>query len=176
MANKKDPHRPPHLLRDETYYFITSRTLDGPRYINSPEKKKMLIEIINKALKKCNFSCQNWVVLDNHYQLIIYVKESKNLGDFIKSINGASARMVNKIDKVKGRKIWYQYWDKCLEGESDFWTHVNYNHYNPVKHGYVNKMEDYEFSSYREYLKRYGKEFMDEYFEIYPVRLVGFDD
>jgi putative transposase len=32
----------------------------------------------------------------------------------------------------------------------------NYIHYNPVKHGYVQNPEDWEFSSYRFYLREGG--------------------
>ena len=66
-------------------------------------------------------------------------------------------------------KRWYQYWDECIEDEKGFWMRVNYIHQNPVKHDYVKKMEDYEFSSYKQYLLKYGKDWMLSCFREYPI-------
>ena len=40
------------------------------------------------------------------------------------------------------RAIWQsRYWEHLIRDEYDYETHVNYIHYNPVKHGYVKKGE-----------------------------------
>ena len=56
-----------------------------------------------------------------------------------------------------------------MRTEHDFWTRFNYIHYNPVKHGYVERPEDWEFSSYRSYLKEQGKEWLWKCLQGYPV-------
>jgi putative transposase len=45
----------------------------------------------------------------------------------------------------------------------------NYIHNNPVKHGYVNEMGDWDYSSYQYYLEKYGKEWMADVLAQYPV-------
>ena len=72
-------------------------------------------------------------------------------------IHGRVSYMLNQEDGTRGRKVFQNYWDRCIRNEKDFFTHLNYIHYNPVKHSLVDKMEDYEFSSYRYYLQRYGR-------------------
>jgi len=37
--------------------------------------------------------------------------------------------------------------------EHDLQKHVDYIHYNPVKHGLVTRLEDWPWSSYHQYLK-----------------------
>ena len=55
----------------------------------------------------------------------------------------------------KGEKGIFQrrYYEHTIVSEKDFYTHVDYIHYNPVKHGYVNQVKDWEYSSFRKYIK-----------------------
>lgn len=41
-----------------------------------------------------------------------------------------------------------------IRDERDYLNHLHYIHYNPVKHGLVNRPEDYPYTSYNEYFKR----------------------
>jgi putative transposase len=51
--------------------------------------------------------------------------------------------------------IWqHRYWEHVLRNEWDFEQHVDYIHYNPVKHGYVNKPADWKYSSFHHYVKQ----------------------
>jgi putative transposase len=55
----------------------------------------------------------------------------------------------SRISKLE-RGIWQQrYWEHQIRDECDFEKHVNYIHYNPVKHGYVKRPIDWHFSSHR---------------------------
>jgi putative transposase len=52
--------------------------------------------------------------------------------------------------KAKGeRGIWQRrYWEHTLRDEEDFARHVEYIHYNPVKHGHVTRVADWPYSSF----------------------------
>ncbi len=162
-------HRPPHIFLDNSKYFLAVRTYDWLPFFNTDDKKQSLLHCIFKSLDKYNYTCDSWVILNNHYQLVTNVKNSKNLSSFIKQINGKSSMLINKYDNCLGRKVWKQYWDTILDTEKSYWTHINYNHHNPVKHGYVKKMEDYKWSDFNEHIKKYGAEAVYERFELYPV-------
>jgi len=162
-------HRPPHVFLDNAKYFIASRTVGWSPTFDNDNKKQILYDCIFNALNKFNFICDSWVILNNHYQLVIDVKDSKNIFLFIKQINGSSSRKINEFENSLGRKVWDQYWDTILDNDKNYWTHVNYNHHNPVKHGYVPKMEDYQWSDFNEHVKKYGAETVYERFEYYPV-------
>ena len=57
----------------------------------------------------------------------------------------------------------------CIRTEADYWTRFNYIHHNPVKHGYVEQMEDWPFSSYRYYFENQGEEWLMDAFRQYPI-------
>jgi putative transposase len=58
------------------------------------------------------------------------------------------------------RGIWQRrFWEHQIRDERDLQRHVDYVHYNPVKHGLVARLEDWPWSTYHKYVEsgRYGK-------------------
>lgn len=52
------------------------------------------------------------------------------------------------------RGIWQRrYWEHLIRDENDFERHVDYIHYNPVKHGYVRQASEWSYSSVHRYIK-----------------------
>jgi putative transposase len=53
------------------------------------------------------------------------------------------------------RGIWQRrYWEHLLCDEIDFQHHVDYIHWNPVKHGRVNEVKQWPYSSFHRYVKK----------------------
>lgn len=53
------------------------------------------------------------------------------------------------------RGIWQRrYWEHQIRDDADFARHVDYIHYNPVKHGWVTRVADWPHSTFHEYVKR----------------------
>ena len=47
------------------------------------------------------------------------------------------------------RGIWQRrYWEHTLRDEGDFARHIDYIHFNPVKHGHARRVRDWPFSSF----------------------------
>lgn len=124
---------------------------------------------LKTEVQKHGYKMIAWVILDNHYHFLFRTIKSGYLSKMINQVHGFVSYQLNKINKTPGRKIFQNYWDRCMRDEADFWRRFNYIHHNPVKHGYVSRMEDYEFSSYNYWLKRKGKEWLNSCFETYPI-------
>ena len=51
--------------------------------------------------------------------------------------------------------IWQRrYWEHLIRDDCDFERHVDYIHYNPVKHGYVQRVADWPWSSFHRYVRQ----------------------
>lgn len=49
--------------------------------------------------------------------------------------------------------LWqHRYWEHALRNEADFARHVEYIHYNPVKHGYATSAMEWPYSSFQHYV------------------------
>jgi len=161
-------NRPKHIQQDNCYYFLTVRTIDGLWFLQPDKYKRILLEVIRDKIKKFELPLIAYVILQNHYHLITKFTDAGLIPKFIKELNGASARYINKADSAIDRKIWWNYYDHAIRDDADFYKHLNYIHQNPIKHG-LSKDFDYQFSSYNAWVQRRGKDYLDHAFEQYPV-------
>lgn len=52
------------------------------------------------------------------------------------------------------RPLWQRrYWEHVIRDEQDMNNHIEYIHYNPVKHGVTGSPDEWEFSSFRKFVK-----------------------
>ncbi|MHC4539079.1 MAG: REP-associated tyrosine transposase [Planctomycetota bacterium] len=52
------------------------------------------------------------------------------------------------------RGIWQRrFWEHQIRDEKDLHKHVNYIHYNPVKHGLIDDVEDWPWSTYHRFVR-----------------------
>ncbi len=63
---------------------------------------------------------------------------------------------LSKSRKQKGeRGIWQRrFWEHVIRDENDYQRHVDYIHYNPVKHGFVKRPVDWRYSSIHRYIRQ----------------------
>jgi putative transposase len=176
MIKKFKPHHPFHIYRDDAIYFITASTLNKIRYFNTEQKKDIFQKTLQETVKKFQFSPYGWIVLDNHYHLLLKVRLGKDLPKFIKQLHSQTSSLLNRIDNKKSRQVWYQYWDRCIRNEADFWRHLNYLHHNCRKHGYADKLSNYKWSSFNLYLKKYSEEWIARLLWRYPIKYLPIEE
>jgi putative transposase len=63
-------------------------------------------------------------------------------------VENASRRAKNEA------AIWQRrYWEHTVRDEEDLHTHLDYIHYNPVKHSWVEHVRDWAWSSFHRYVR-----------------------
>lgn len=108
-----------------------------------------------------------YCLLKNHFHLLVYVKEnvevsrkdgngmfklnaSKQLGHFFNSY----AQSINKAYQRTGPLFESPFERKLVDDESYIMSMIYYCHRNPLHHGFVDDLSDWEFSSYHPILKK----------------------
>ena len=72
---------------------------------------------------------------------------------FSRGLN-AQPRSTSKIAK-REKGIWQRrYWEHAIRNDADLERHVDYIHFNPVKHGHVKRVADWPHSSFHRYVER----------------------
>jgi putative transposase len=73
---------------------------------------------------------------------------------FSRGLSPSYSRSASKISK-REKGIWQRrYWEHAIRDEADFERHVDYIHFNPVKHGCVTRVADWPHSSFHRYVER----------------------
>ena len=151
---KTAPYNPPHLFMADTLYMLTASIYGKACLMESPQRKAEWREAFQEAARMYQWEIIAWVVLQNHYHAIVRSPEcATNLSKFVNSYHKYTARKWNTEDRLNGRKVWWNYWDTCIRSEHDYCSRLKYVFWNAVKHGLVERPEDYDFSNYRDFLK-----------------------
>jgi len=147
--------KPKHIKIEEGIYFITSHTLNFEPIFKEVKLIQTFYNSLIKVQKILNFPIYAYVILLNHFHLILKTPVKGDLSEIMFRIKGFSSREINKARDVKGKSIWQdRYYDHIIRDERDFEKHCDYIHYNPVKHKLVDKPELWKWSSYMAFLKR----------------------
>lgn len=170
----KPPHHPPHIYLDDTWYIITASIYGRQRLLHPLGYKDLVRDQLKALVVEFKLQLAAWVILDNHYHVLIKSQVGNALPHFLGRLHGRTSFEINGRDKKRGRQLWHNYWDSCIRSERDYWMRFNYIHHNPIKHGYVKRMEDWEFSSYRYYLEHKGMEWLADTWQQFPV--IDFSD
>lgn len=147
-------HSPPHWFVSNAIYMVTGSTLYGKPLLDSDAKLINFYETLVERASILKWSVEAWAVMPTHYHFIARSPENAlSLKALIQGVHSINAKFVNRIDGTPGRKVWYNYWDSCIQNEVSYYARMRYVMMNPVKHGLVQNPEDYAFSSYKYFLE-----------------------
>ena len=135
------------------YFFTVVTENRAPLLINHVER---LRESFRECQSRYPFDIEAVVVLPDHLHTLWKLPDGDS--DFstrwmvVKRYfsAGLSSRPVS-LSKARKREkgIWQRrFWEHLIRDEEDWRRHMDYIHYNPVKHGIVDKPEEWLYSSY----------------------------
>lgn len=117
---------------------------------------------INHQLERSRFDFIAWVILPDHWHCIIDPGQD-DLGDLMKRIKLSFAtRHLRRTGRSSGRTWQNRYWDHIIRDQFDLNRHLDYLHYNPVKHGLVRSCIEYPHSSFARFVEEgcYDRDWM----------------
>jgi putative transposase len=115
------------------------------------------------ARQRRPFTVEAMVILPDHLHCIWTLPPGD--ADFSTRWHDITARFSAQIprgERLSARRwqrgergIWQRgFWEHVIRDEGDYERHVNYIHYNPVKHGNVKRVGDCPYSSFYQYVER----------------------
>lgn len=148
-------------IQGGTYFFT----------VNLQDRKAQLLityinelrTVVSKAKQSQPFHIDAWVVLPDHLHCIWTLP----IGDddyssrwqaikkaFSKSIPKTEHRSETNI-KRNERGIWQRrFWEHTIADDEDYAAHMNYIHYNPVKHGWTESVKDWPYSTFHKMVEK----------------------
>jgi putative transposase len=143
-------------------YFFTVNLLERKHNQFLVNRIDILRDVVKRVRNLHPFHIDGWVILPDHMHCIWtlpsgdddYPMRMRLIKTFFsKKIPNTEYR--SSIPHRKGeRGIWQRrYWEHTIRDENDYSAHMDYLHYNPVKHGYVEKVMDWPFSTFRHHVQ-----------------------
>ena len=163
VAQKYPLHAPPHPFRFEGAYLLTAVNYEHKPIMHSPRRRTEFETRLLAAMKEIAKEVIAWVVLANHYHVLVNIESLDDVSAVLKSLHGTTSHEWNKEDGLTGkRRVWYKFFDTYIRNDSHLHTAFNYIHYNPVKHGYVTDAYEWDWSSLPLYYSHNGGEWLRE--------------
>jgi putative transposase len=146
-------------------YFFTVVTFGRQSILTHVQVRAALREGIQEVRQSIPFKIEGWVLLPDHLHTIWTLPEDDdNFGSrwaVIKRIVSKRCASLGLIrrpvsdsrDKRGESPIWQRrFWEHCIRDERDLYRHLDYIHWNPVKHGYVKRVIDWPYSSFHRFM------------------------
>ncbi|WP_414551266.1 REP-associated tyrosine transposase [Anabaena sp. CCY 0017] len=144
-------------------FFFTQVTYNRRQFLCEQENIFLLRKVFREVIQRHSFTVDAIVILPNHLHCIWTLPPGDD--DFsrrwrlIKSnfTRLCHPRYKGKISASRQLKkeqaVWQRrFWEHQIRDEFDFKQHVDYIHYNPVRHGYVTTPKDWQYSSFHRYV------------------------
>lgn len=86
-----------------------------------------------------------WVILPDHFHALIHLHDNR--------LSEAVHRFKRKLSSIcyqhnnRGRIWQHRFWDHIIRDQDDLNKHIDYIHFNPVKHGLASEPIDWKWSS-----------------------------
>ena len=154
-----------YVIRDQgAVHFITLTVHQWVDVFSRATYVDILLESLQYCQKHKGLEVFAWVVMSNHCHLIVQAR-NENLSDIIRDFKKFTSKKIFRAieeNKRESRRQWLTmllsyngriwFWQEGYHGEEvltqEFYeSKVNYIHLNPVRAGYVEKEEEYLWSS-----------------------------
>lgn len=117
-----------------------------------------LRDAIRRVKRNRPFHIDAWVILPDHMHCIWTLPAGD--ADFARRwhlIKALFSKQIPDNERQSGgnrrrgeRGIWQRrYWEHAIRDDNDYARHMDYLHYNPVKHGHVSRVADWPYSTFR---------------------------
>jgi putative transposase len=146
-------------------YFFTVVTFRRVRFLQNEAAVNSLRQAFKDEMARRPFVIDAIVIMPDHIHSIWTLSEGdadysmrwRNIKHaFTQQIAPEQRPAVYASRQHKGEQaIWQRrFWEHRIRDDEDFSHHVDYIHYNPVKHGYVKRPTDWAYSSIHRYIRQ----------------------
>jgi len=131
--------------------FITTVTKNREPFLKHDEDIATFMDTLRQVQQIHPFNLLAYVILPDHYHCIL--NPGNSIGDFsiiLRSIKWNYTRNYKKAHHLStSLSLWQRgFWDHVIRNEQDLMHHLDYIHWNPVKHGLAKSPERWKHSSF----------------------------
>jgi putative transposase len=141
----------PHYRRDYCgiYWFFTVVTHGRQRILTSETARECLRSAIKDCRSRYPFNIEAWVLLPDHLHAVWQLPEDDlNYSRRWSIIKRRFTQQYPSHCTLQPPYWQKRFWAHRVDDENDYARHMDYTHYNPVKHGLVDTASKWPWSSF----------------------------
>jgi len=167
-------HSPPHAVGGRGTYHLTAACLNHRPHLGySPERMEIFCIDLLAAIIPVTTGIHAWCVLPNHYHLLVNAPDLRSATRALGKLHGRTSYRWNTEENARGHQVWHAAADRAMRSDRHFWATINYIHNNPMRHGYVERWQEWPYSSVREFLASVSRAEAERIWREYPVEDYG---
>jgi len=130
--------------------FITQVVQDRQQVFGDEVYLALLLSTLRRVKALHPFAMLGYVFLPDHFHLLMKPTGGSTFSQIMHSLKPNFTKAYKQATNTTGSlKFWQKrFWDHIIRDERDFERHLDYIHYNPVKHRVVARPEDWLHSSF----------------------------
>ena len=137
----------PHRTGPGRTYFVSSATWERRELFRVPQVAEILVQRILACRDKGAYQLHEFVVMPNHFHILLTPGETTSLEKVVQLIKGGSSHEIQQQTRNK-MEIWQVgFHDWTIRDGEDYLAKVRYIHMNPVQARLVEWPEDWTFGS-----------------------------
>ncbi len=136
--------------QSETYHIML-RGINQQQIFEDEEDYQKFIEIIENYQAICEYKVFAYCLMGNHIHLLMEFKKEP-IEQVFKRIGSKYVYWYNVKYQRKGHLFQDRFKSEPVDDDPYFLTVIRYIHQNPVKAGLCKKVDEYKYSSYKEYI------------------------
>ena len=144
--------RQPREVSSTGFYHVIFRGVNHCHLFEESEDYAKMMGLLSDAKEEMGMELHAYCFMSNHVHLLVREKAQKDVALAMRKVLGSYASWFNKKYGRSGALIANRYKSKGVEDDPYLLTVVRYIHHNPVSAGVVRNMNDYSWSSYRDYV------------------------
>ena len=135
-------------------YFLTIVTQDRTPRFTSQNEFTILTSVMKRIHSRFEIKLKAWVFLPEHMHILIK-PGSSDYSKVVLSLKKGVSLEFKKLGRITtGEKLWQdRFWEETIRDEDHYNNCVDYIHFNPVKHGYVERCRDWPWSSFHRFVR-----------------------
>ncbi len=147
-------------------YFFTVVTYRRQKFLCDEPVRNALRDSIRETRAIYPFTIDGWVLLPDHLHCMWTLPPDDNdfgkrwamLKRFVTKRCGPTLQRDAWMNTCKRRRhestLWQRrFWEHLIRDETDYIRHMDYLHHNPVKHGLVQQVKDWPFSTFHRHVR-----------------------
>lgn len=138
------------------FFHIMVQGINKEYIFSESIQRDKYLSIITEKVKDYSISIISYCIMHNHAHMLLHSQNGNEISKFMLRVNTTYAKWYNDKKERVGYVFRNRFLSEPILNYKYLYNCISYIHNNPVEANLVDKPDEYEYSSYNDYVKKTG--------------------